>query len=109
MMELWDQYDFFSFVKGVLVGEYLFVVMFDVFFDRIKICLIDGIGVIEMIYIFIFLIVDKVCLGVIGQVVLGYQVWIVGEDGSMFFSGEIGKLVLKGLIGCFYLCDDCQV
>ncbi len=58
--------------------------------------ILDGIGSTEMLHIFLSNRPGKVRYGTTGQPVPGYELRIVGDDGSDCGPGEIGELQIKG-------------
>ncbi len=58
--------------------------------------ILDGIGSTEMLHIFLSNRPGQVRYGTTGQVVPGYEVRIVGDDGHACADGEIGELQIKG-------------
>ncbi len=57
---------------------------------------LDGIGSTEMFQTFLSNRPDDVRYGTTGRAVPGYDLKIVGEDGSEAADGEIGELVVRG-------------
>lgn len=70
--------DLFLLCVVVLVGEIFFVLVYDVWMEKMGKLMLDGIGVIEMLYIFMFNWFDDYKFVCIGKLVLGYKVKIVG-------------------------------
>ncbi len=58
--------------------------------------ILDGIGSTEMLHIFLSNRPGHVRYGTTGQAVPGYELRIVGDDGSQCGVGEIGELQVKG-------------
>ncbi|MDB5753134.1 MAG: putative benzoate-CoA ligase [Ramlibacter sp.] len=58
--------------------------------------ILDGIGSTEMLHIFLSNRPGKVRYGTTGQPVPGYELRIVGDDGSECGPGEIGELQVSG-------------
>ena len=58
--------------------------------------ILDGIGSTEMLHIFLSNRPGAVRYGTTGQVVPGYQLRIVGDDGKDCAAGEIGELHISG-------------
>ena len=58
--------------------------------------ILDGIGSTEMLHIFLSNRAGEVRYGTTGKPVPGYEVRLVGEDGSVVSRGEIGELQIKG-------------
>jgi benzoate-CoA ligase len=58
--------------------------------------ILDGIGSTEMLHIFLSNRPGHVRYGTTGQAVPGYELRIVGDDGSASADGEIGELQIRG-------------
>ncbi len=58
--------------------------------------ILDGIGSTEMLHIFLSNRPGQVRYGTTGQAVPGYQLRIVGDDGTMCGVGQIGELQISG-------------
>jgi benzoate-CoA ligase len=58
--------------------------------------ILDGIGSTEMLHIFLSNRAGEVRYGTTGKPVPGYEVRLIGEDGNVVASGEIGELQIKG-------------
>ncbi|MDQ0391791.1 AMP-binding protein [Labrys monachus] len=65
--------------------------------------MLDGIGATEMLHIFITNRFGDSHPGCTGRPVTGYQARIVGPDGAELPAGEIGRLAVRGPVGCRYL------
>jgi len=70
--------------------------------------LIDGIGSTELLHIFISAAGDQIRPGATGKPVPGIRAAILGEDGTELPPGQVGRLAVKGPIGCRYLEDPRQ-
>ena len=70
--------------------------------------LIDGIGATEMLHIFISAAGDDIRAGAIGKPLPGYQATILDGEGNPLPLGQVGRLAVKGPIGCRYLDDPRQ-
>ena len=64
--------------------------------ERFGVDILDGLGSTEMAHIFISNRVGATRPGSTGQVVPGYEVRIVGEQGEDLPAGEVGTLLVKG-------------
>jgi benzoate-CoA ligase len=58
--------------------------------------ILDGIGSTEMLHIFLSNRAGEVRYGTTGKPVPGYEIRLIGEDGSVVTKGEIGELQIKG-------------
>ncbi|MDE3123480.1 MAG: AMP-binding protein, partial [Paracoccaceae bacterium] len=65
--------------------------------------ILDGIGSTEMLHIFITNRFGDSLPGCTGRPVAGYQARIVSADGQPVAQGEIGRLAVRGPVGCRYL------
>ena len=70
--------------------------------------LIDGIGGTEVLHIYISATEDEIRPGSTGKVIPGYEARIVDEDGEPVPPGTVGRLALRGPVGCRYLDDPRQ-
>ena len=67
--------------------------------------IVDGIGATEMLHIFISNRVDDLRPGCTGRPLTGYQARIVDEEMNEVPDGTVGRLAVKGPVGCRYLAD----
>ena len=81
---------------AISAGEALPAHVFEQVKQRFGFTILDGIGSTEVLHIFISNRIDDVRPGTSGRPVPGYEVKIVGEDGDVLPSGEIGTLWVKG-------------
>jgi benzoate-CoA ligase len=58
--------------------------------------ILDGLGSTEMLHIFLSLRADDVRYGTTGKPVPGYDIKLVGDDGSPVKRGEMGELHVRG-------------
>ncbi len=108
MTALADKYDIRSLRKAVSAGETLPLPIWEAFFSRTGVKIIDGIGSTEMLHIFIASPQDRIRPGSTGQVVPGYEARVVDEDGDEVARGTTGRLAVRGPTGCRYLDDERQ-
>ena len=80
----------------VSAGEPLPAALFTRWKERFGVEILDGIGSTEALHIYISNRAGRVRPGSSGEVVAGYQVKIVGEDGREVPPGEIGDLLVSG-------------
>jgi benzoate-CoA ligase family protein len=80
----------------VSAGEPLPAALFSRWKERFGVEILDGIGSTEALHIYISNRPDHVRPGSSGEVVPGYDVRIVDEDGRDLPPGEIGDLLVKG-------------
>ena len=100
-----QQYDMSSLRKCVSAGESLPRGTFEAWLKATGIKLIDGIGGTEVLHIYISSPEDEIRPGSTGRVIPGYEAKIVDDEGRDVPPGTIGKLALRGPIGCRYLDD----
>ncbi|HMA49859.1 MAG TPA: benzoate-CoA ligase family protein [Magnetospirillaceae bacterium] len=67
--------------------------------------ILDGIGATEMLHIFISNRIDDLRPGSTGRPLAGYQALIVDENMQPVPDGTVGRLAVKGPVGCRYLAD----
>jgi 2-aminobenzoate-CoA ligase len=67
--------------------------------------IINGLGISELLHIFISAAGDDIRPGLIGKAVPGFQVRVVDGDYNDVKPGEIGQMIVKGPNGCRYLDD----
>lgn len=91
--------------RCVSAGETLPKPVFDAWFERTGIPLLDGIGSTEMLHIFVGSSLSNARAGCTGKVVPGYRAEIHDDEGNPLPVGEIGRLAVKGPTGCKYLDD----
>jgi 2-aminobenzoate-CoA ligase len=92
----------------VSAGEALPAATAEAFRERTGIRLIDGIGSTEMIHIFVSASAEEALPGCTGRALKRYEARVVDEGFCEVGEGEIGRLVVRGPIGCRYLDDDRQ-
>ena len=108
MLALYRPGDFDSLRICVSAGEALPKPTWHAWYDATGIKLMDGIGSTEMLHIFIAAPVEKIRPGATGLPVPGYQAKIIGEDGAELPRGQVGRLAVRGPVGCRYLADPRQ-
>ncbi len=101
-------HDVSSLRKCVSAGETLPKAVWEAWRDATGIRIIDGIGGTEVLHIYISAAEDEIRPGSTGKVVPGYQARIVDEAGRPVPPGTIGRLALRGPVGCRYLDDPRQ-
>ena len=106
MCGMLDRYDVSTLQTCVSAGESLPKPVYDAWFARTNLRILDGIGSTEMLHIFIGSPREQTRAGSTGRVVPGYLAEIHDEAGMPLSVGEIGRLAVKGPTGCKYLADD---
>ena len=100
--------DLSSLRRAVSAGEHLPAATFRAFEQATGIRLIDGLGATEMLHIFVSSADDDIRPGAIGKPLPGYDARIVDDDGEEVPDGTVGRLAVRGPVGCRYLNDDRQ-
>ncbi len=108
MLEAAEGSQLSSIRRAVSAGETLPVAVFEAFQAATGVRLIDGIGATELLHIFISAADDDIRPGATGKPLPGYEAMVVSDDGEPVADGTIGKLAVRGPIGCRYLDDDRQ-
>ncbi|MGE5719216.1 MAG: AMP-binding protein [Nocardioidaceae bacterium] len=101
--------DVSSLRRCVSAGETLPRPTWEAFHEATGIRIIDGIGATEMLHIFISAADDDIRPGATGKPVPGFTATVLGPDGQPVPDGEIGRLAVKGPVGCRYLADERQL
>jgi 2-aminobenzoate-CoA ligase len=86
-------------------GEHLPVAVFDEWVRRTGIRILDFMGSTEMLHAFIGVPRGDIRPGATGIALPGYQVMIVDEAMNPLPPGAVGRLAVRGPIGCRYLND----
>ena len=95
--------DLSSLRAAVSAGETLPAPVYDDWITKTGKPMLDGIGSTEMLHIFMSNRFDDSRAGSTGRPLTGYQARIIGPDGLELPRGEIGRLAVKGPLGCRYL------
>ena len=93
----------------VSAGETLPAATWHAWRDATGIELMDGIGGTEMLHIFIAAPRGALRPGSVGVPVPGYEAKLVDEDGRDLPRGSVGRLAVRGPVGCRYLYDERQL
>ncbi|CDZ28904.1 AMP-binding protein [Neorhizobium galegae] len=93
---------------AVSAGETLPGPVFDEWVKKTGKPILDGIGATEMLHIFISNRLGDSKPACTGKPLTGYEAIVVDDDMNEVPRGTIGKLAVKGPIGCRYLADDRQ-
>ena len=109
MLKALDQgADLSSLRVAVSAGETLPAPVFEEWVAKTGKPILDGIGATEMLHIFISNRFDDIHPATTGKPLTGYEARIVGEDMQELPRGEVGRLAVRGPIGCRYMADDRQ-
>jgi 2-aminobenzoate-CoA ligase len=100
--------DISSLRKCVSAGECLPRGTYEAWLEATGIKAIDGIGGTEVLHIYISAPEDEVRPGSTGKVIPGYEARIIDESGNEVPPGTVGRLALRGPVGCRYLDDPRQ-
>lgn len=91
--------DLTSVRSAVSAGEALPAPLWERFYERFGISILDGIGSTEMLHMFISNRPGDVVPGSSGKIVPGYAAKILDEEGRELPTGEIGNLWVQGASG----------
>ncbi|HMA52766.1 MAG TPA: AMP-binding protein, partial [Magnetospirillaceae bacterium] len=107
MMEAMENHavDLSSLRIAVSAGETLPAPVCERWMEKTGKPILDGIGATEMLHIFISNRVDDLRPGCTGRPLAGYQARIVDEEMRELPPGMVGRLAVKGPVGCRYLAD----
>jgi 2-aminobenzoate-CoA ligase len=86
-------------------GEHLPVAVYEEWLRRTGIRILDFMGSTEMLHAFIGVPRDDIRPGSTGTALPGYQVMVVDPSMSPVPPGTVGRLAVRGPIGCRYLND----
>ncbi len=106
MLEADEPADLSSIRRAVSAGETLPASVFEAFEARTGVRLIDGIGATELLHIFIAAADENCRPGSTGVPLPGYEARVVDDDGKPVEDGTVGKLAVRGPLGCRYLDDE---
>lgn len=95
-------YDLSSVRLCVSAGEALPKALFDRWYAKWGVEILDGIGSTEILHIFISNRAKEVRAGSSGKMVPGYDARIVDEDDRSLPQGEVGNLLVRGDSICAY-------
>jgi len=100
--------DLSSLRVAVSAGETLPAPVYDQWVQKTGKPIVDGIGSTEMLHIFISNRLGDSKAACTGKPLTGYRAIVVDDDMREVPPGVVGKLAVKGPIGCRYLADDRQ-
>ena len=100
--------DLSSLRVAVSAGETLPGPVYDEWVQKTGKPIVDGIGSTEMLHIFISNRLEDSRAACTGKPLAGYQAIVVDDDMREVPPGTVGKLAVKGPIGCRYLADERQ-
>jgi len=105
MLDKARDYDLSSLRECIGGGEPLLPAVFNEWKDITGVEMINGLGISELLHIFISASGDNIKPGAIGKAVPGFQVRVVDENMEDVKPDEIGLMIVKGPNGCRYLDD----
>ena len=109
MLQLTDaekKYDLSSLRVCTGGGESLTAPTYHAWKEKFGLEIFEGLGTTEMMYVFVSNVVSmRAKPGAFGQVVPGYEVRVVDEDGRDAPPGQIGRFLARGPTGTLYWRD----
>ncbi len=108
MLAAIDTYDVSTLRACVSAGETLPAGVWEEWYAKTGLRILDGIGSTEMLHIFVGAPSSQTRAGSTGRVVPGYVAEIHDDSGRPVADGTIGRLAVKGPTGCKYLQDERQ-
>ena len=106
MLENIHKYDLSSLRVCVAGGEPLLPATFYEWEKLTGVKIINGLGISELLHIFISSLPEESKPGTIGREIPGFSVRVVNEEFEDTIPGEIGQMIVRGPIGCRYLGDE---
>lgn len=103
-----DPADFASLRIAVSAGETLPAPIFEEWVEKTGKPILDGIGGTEMLHIFISNRLGEARPGSTGRALSGYEARIVDDEMNEVPRGTVGRLAVRGPLGCRYLADHRQ-
>ncbi len=105
MLDMAEGHELGSLRACIAGGEPLEPAVFRGWRERTGVSIINGLGISELLHIFISASGEAIRPGKIGRAVPGYQVRVVDEEMRDTPPGEVGQMIVKGPTGCRYLDD----
>ena len=100
--------DLSSLRRGVSGGETLSRQTFLDFEAETGVRLIDGLGSTELLHIFVCSADEDIRVGATGKPLPGYVAAVLDAEGREVPNGTVGRLAIRGPVGCRYLDDERQ-
>jgi 2-aminobenzoate-CoA ligase len=101
-------YDLSTLRTCVSAGEMLPKPVWEAWYEKTGLKILDGIRSTEMLHIFVGSPHEDVRAGSTGRAVPGYVAEVHDDDGARVPNGTVGRLAVKGPTGCKYLQDERQ-
>jgi 2-aminobenzoate-CoA ligase len=108
MLDRIDGFDLSSLRACVSAAEALPRSVFDLWRAATGLPILDSIGSTEMLHTFIAATPDALRPGATGKPLPGYRAIVVDDDFRPLPPGEVGRLAIRGPVGCRYLEDPHQ-
>ncbi|MBM3485021.1 MAG: AMP-binding protein [Alphaproteobacteria bacterium] len=105
MLDKAGDYDLSSLRVCVAGGEPLAPATFNAWEKITGVRMINGLGISELLHIFISAAGPDIKPGLIGKAIPGFEVRVVDEAFNDVKPGETGQMIVKGPNGCRYLDD----
>lgn len=102
------EYDLSTLQTCVSAGETLPKTVWEAWYEKTGLKILDGIGSTEMLHIFVGSPEHEVRPGATGRPVPGYVAEVHDDEGRRVQNGTVGRLAVKGPTGCKYLDDERQ-
>jgi 2-aminobenzoate-CoA ligase len=105
MLSELDNFNISSIVKCASAGENLQTKLWERWFDKTGIRIVNGIGATEMLSHFMSesMAVDRI--GSTGKVIPGYTIRLIDREGNPLPRNARGRIAIRGPTGCRYLDD----
>ncbi len=100
-----EKFDISSLCKCASSGENLQTLLWERWYKKTGIRLVNGFGATEMICTFLSESMSVDRIGSTGRAIPGYTVELIDEDGQIMPPNSQGKLAVRGPTGCRYLDD----
>ncbi len=108
MAQTLEAYDISTLRACVSAGESLPQSVWEEWYAKTGLKILDGIGSTEMLHIFIGSPAPEARAGATGRVVPGYAAEVHDGAGRAVPDGSVGRLAVRGPTGCKYLDDERQ-
>ena len=106
MLDRAEKFDLSSLRVCVGGGEPLAPAVFNRWREITGVSMINGLGISELLHIFISAAGEDIRPGAIGRQIPGFRVRVVNGEFEDTVPDEIGQMIVKGPNGCRYLDDE---